>query len=321
MPYNHDLAHLLCFPMFEAFQIGPFLIWTRVAFLLLGVWLSMEFFLRLAVSAHLSIQHFKERALWYLVAFLGAGRLFAMLADYRVYVKDPIRIFILWDGGWSFLGGAIGIGILLWWISRTHRATFLQWLDVLVPAASFGLAFDWLGKFAAGHAYGHPTDMPWAITYDAINVRYTVPIHPVQLYYAFFYLVLTFVLLVIRKRSQRAGAETLCGIILASVVTFFIEYFRGDFTIPVFATKLDILILLMLFLSLGVFAVIETRLTPRIMKIYQSVLLGLFAAFILLRQTLHLPTHELRFSQFLAVIALLGTIVYVTVHRRKHPHL
>lgn len=307
--------------MFEAFQIGPFLIWTRVAFLLLGIWLSMEFFLRLAVSAHLSIQHFRDHALWYLIALLGGGRLFAMIADFRVYWKDPIRIFIVWDGGWSFLGGAIGIGMLLWWISRTHRATFLQWLDVLVPAASFGLVFDWLGKFAAGHAYGRPTDVFWAITYDAINVRYTVPIHPVQLYYAFVYFILTFVLLVIRKRSQRVGAETLCGIILASFVTFFLEYFRGDFTIPVFATKLDFLILLLLFLSLGVFAVFETKLAQRAITIYQSVLVGVFAVFVFLRQLLNLPTHELRFSQFLAVLALLATIVYVTVHRRKHPHL
>ncbi|TSC98271.1 MAG: phosphatidylglycerol:prolipoprotein diacylglycerol transferase [Candidatus Peregrinibacteria bacterium Greene1014_49] len=281
----------------------------------------MEFFLRLAVSAHLSIQHFREHALQYLFAFLAAGRLFAMLADYRLYMKDPIRIFILWDGGWSYLGGAIGIGMLLWWISRTHRATFLQWLDVLVPAATFGLAFDWLGKFAAGNAYGHPADVPWAITYDAINVRYTVPIHPVQLYYAFVYLMLTFLLLIIRKRSQRAGAETLCGIILASFITFFFEYFRGDFTIPVFATKLDFLILLMLFLSLGVFAIVETKLAPRVIVLYQSILVGVFAIFIVARQFLNLPTHELRFSQFLAVLALLATIVYVTVHRRKYPHL
>lgn len=307
--------------MFEAFQIGPFLIWTRVAFLLLGIWLSMEFFLRLAVSAHLSIQHFRDHAWRYLVAFLGGGRLFAILADYRVYMKDPIRMFIVWDGGWSFLGGCIGIGMLLWWISRTHRATFLQWLDVLVPAAAFGLTFDWLGKFAAGNAYGHPTDVPWAITYDAINVRYTVPIHPVQLYYALIYLLLTFVLLIIRKRSERAGAETLCGIILASFITFFFEYFRGDFTIPVFATKLDFLILLMLFLSLGIFAVVETKLAPRVIVIYQSILIGVFAVFIFARRFLNLPTHELRFSQFLAVLALLATIVYVTVHRRKYPHL
>ncbi|MBM3227988.1 hypothetical protein FJZ27_03985 [Candidatus Peribacteria bacterium] len=307
--------------MFEAFLVGPFLVWTRVVFLLLGIWLSVEFFLRLSVSAHLSIQHFQDKAWQYLAAFLGGGRLFAMLAEYHVYIGDPIRIFIVWDGGWSFIGGAIGVGMLLWWISRTHRATFLQWLDALVPAASFGLFFDWLGKFVSGHAYGRPSDMFWAVTYDTLNVRYTVPIHPVQLYYALFFLLLTFVLLVIRKRSTRAGEETLVGVVCAALVTFAFEYFRGDFTIPVFATNLDIVVLCALFLSLGIFAAIELKLTKRSVMVYQSALVGSFTLYIIVRSFLHLPSHELRFSQFLALVALLATIVYVTVHRRKYPHL
>lgn len=307
--------------MFEAFAVGPFLIWTRVVFLLVGAALSVEFFLRLSVSAHLSIQHFREKAWQYLCAFLVGGRLFAIVANYRLYMHDPVRFFIVWDGGWSYLGGTIGIGGLLWWVSRTHRATFLQWLDALVPAATLGLTFDWIGNFVSGHAYGRPSDMPWAITYDAINVRYTVPIHPVQLYFALAYFLLTFALLIIRKRSTRAGEETLIGIVSASVLTFLLEYFRGDFTIPVFATNLDFLVLILLFLSLGIFAAVELRLTPRSMMAYHGGLVMVFGLYIILRNLLHLPTHELRFSQFLAVLALLATVVYVTVHRRKYPHL
>ncbi len=42
--------------MFEAFEFGPFIFWTHLAFILLGIWLSMEFFLRLAQSAGLSLE-------------------------------------------------------------------------------------------------------------------------------------------------------------------------------------------------------------------------------------------------------------------------
>ncbi len=307
--------------MFEAFSFGPFLIWTRAAFLLLGVWLSVEFFLRLSRSANLSLQHFRDHALWYVGAFLVSGRLFAMLAEYRVYLRDPFRVFIPWDGGFSFLGGAIGIGAVLWWVTRHHRTTFLQWLDVLVPAATFGLSFAWLGKFAAGHSYGAPSDLPWAVTYDALNVRYVLPVHPVQLYYAFFYLFLTFFLLVIRKRAKRAGAETMAGIVLASVATFFFEYFRGDFGIPVFATQLDFVVLALLFVSLGLFAAVELRLTQKQIYTYEGLLVLAVILYLGLRSWLSLPTFELRFSQFLAVLALLATVVYVVVHRRKYPHL
>ncbi|ALM09949.1 MAG TPA: hypothetical protein DEB30_02795 [Candidatus Peribacter riflensis] len=307
--------------MFQAFPFGPFLIWTSVVFLLIGIWVSTEFFLRLASAANLSLQHFREHAWLYLLAFLAGGRFFAIVAQYRVYWNDLLRIFIVWDGGFSFLGGAIGIGIVLFWATRNHRATFLQWLDVLLPATMLGSTFSWLGLFFAGHSYGKPTDVFWGVTYESISVRYAVPIHPVQLYYAIFSLFLTFLLLVLRKYGKRAGTETLIGIICASIGTFILEYFRGDFTIPVFATTLDFVILLSLFVSLGVFAVIELMLSRRSLFLFEGALLVVFGGYALLRSQLPLETHELRFSQFLAVLALLATVVYVVVHRRRYPHL
>ena len=307
--------------MFEAFSIGPAIIWTRLIFLLLGTYLATEFFLRLSESANLSLTHFKEKSWHFLIAFLLCGRLFAIIAQYRVFVRDPVRIFVLWDGTFSFIGAAVGIAIVLYWHTRMHRSTFLQWLDVLLPAAVFGTAFDWFGKYAAGQAYGKPSDMPWAVSYDTIGVRYTVPIHPVQLYYAFFFLLLTFILLIIRKHSSRAGGETFVGILLASVATFLFEYFRGDFSIPVFATKMDFVVLIALFLSLGMFAAVELKLTQKALLFYEALLIIFFGGYMIARRWLPFATFEMRFSQFLAVLALLGTIVYVVVHRRKYPHL
>lgn len=309
--------------MFEAFQIGPFLLWTHLLFLLLAVWLACEFFFRLAGSAGMSIQHFKEDAWWHVgAAFLG-GRLMAVLAEYRVYLRwdDPFRIFHVHDGNFSFLGAAIGIGVVLFFTRRHSRTTFLQWLDILLPATCFGLALDWLGKFFSGMAYGRPTDVFWGVTYDTIGVRYAVPVHPVQLYYALFFGVLTFVLLVVRKHSQRAGAETLVGIVAASAATFFFEFFRGDFGIPVFATKLDFVLLVMLFISLGFFALVELKLSQRAVIIAEVTATSLCALYLFVRPLLPLDTIGLRFSQLLAILALLGTIVYVLTHRRLHPHL
>jgi phosphatidylglycerol:prolipoprotein diacylglycerol transferase len=309
--------------MFEAFQIGPFIIWTHLLFLLIAMWMASEFFFRLAQSAGLSLQPFRDHALWYMIGALLGGRIFAVIEQYRVYLKaiEPLRFLKLHDGNFSFLGMAVGIIIVLYITRRTSRTTFLQWLDVLLPATTFGLFLDWLGKFFAGQAYGHPTDMFWGITYDAINVRFAVPIHPVQLYYALFYFFLTFLLLVVRKNARRAGAETLFGIVLAAVATFVFEWFRGDFGIPVFATKLDFILLILLFISLGVFAAIEMNLKPRIVIIYEAVTTVFCAAYLFIRPWLPFETFELRFSQLLAILALLGAIVYVVVHRRRHPHL
>ncbi len=307
--------------MFEAFQFGPATIWLRLMFLLVAVWMSTEFFFRLSTSAGLGLQSVKDDGKWHLLAFLLCGRLLAVVGNYESYVRDLLRIFIFWDGGFSFLGGAIGVGLVLFWSTRNQRTTFLQWLDVLFPATTFGLAFDWFGMFLSAQAYGKPTNVPWGVVMDTFNVRYTVPIHPVQLYYAIFYLTLTFVLLLIRKHSKRAGAETLCGIIAATSAVFLFEFFRGDFSIPVFAVLTDFVFLACLFGSLGVLAVVEHKLTERANLIYGSLVAVLTIAYVIVRPWIDLPQYQLRFSQVLSILALLSTVVYVTVHRRKYPHL
>ncbi len=309
--------------MFEAFQIGPFLLWTHLFFLMLAIWLASEFFFRLAQSAGMSIQHFKDDVWLHLSsAFLG-GRLLAVLAEYRVYLRweDPLRAFHIHDGNFSFLGAAVGIAVVLFIRRRRSRTTFLQWLDVLLPATCFGLSFDWLGKFFAGQAYGRPTDVLWGVTYDTIGVRYAVPVHPVQLYYVIFFAILTFVLLIVRKHSKRAGAETLMGIAAGSVATFLFEFFRGDFGIPVFATMLDFFLIILLFISLGFFALVELRISQKTIIITEIVATSLSALYLFIRPLLPLATMGLRFSQLLAILVLLGTIVYVLTHRRLHPHL
>ena len=307
--------------MFEALEFGPFMLWTHAVFLLMGSWLAIEFFLRLAERANLPLSHFQEHAFWYLAAFLGGGRLAAILTEYHVYTQDVLRVFVVWDGGFSFLGGVVGIGVILFFVTYQSRATFLQWLDVLSPAAMLGWSFDWLGRFAAGQSYGRPTDMFFGVTFDAMNVRYTVPVHPVQLYYAVSFFFLAFLLLVVRKMSRRAGAETLVGITLAAIMVIVFEMFRGDFGIPVFATKLDFLVLAFLFFSLSLIATLQGRLSHRALLSYIGVLIVCSLWYVLARPLFPFATWELRLSQFLAVLVLLASIVYVVVHRRRYPYL
>ena len=257
--------------MFEAFQFGPMIIWLRLACLLIGTWLAAEFLFRLAASANLSLQSLRDDAKWHLIAFILGGRILAIIGQYQSYIKHPLRVFVVWDGSFSFLGAALGIALVLFWSSRNQRVTFLQWLDVLLPATTFGLAFDWFGMFLSAQAYGKPTNVPWGVVMDTFSVRYTVPIHPVQLYYAFFYFTLTFALLLIRRYSRRAGAETLLGIVVASITVFFFEFLRGDFSIPVFAKLTDFIFLGCLFGSLGVLALLEQKLSDRANAFYGGV--------------------------------------------------
>jgi len=89
----------------------------------------------------------------------------------------------------------------------------------------------------------------------------------------------------------------------------------------IFATKADLILLVALFVSLGVFAAIEQKISKRTALIYEGTLFVLTVGYLLLRPLLNLDTFDLRFSQFLAILSLLGIVVYVVDHRRRYPYL
>ena len=312
--------------MFEAFQIGPFLFRSHLILFLLGLWLGSELFLRLAVRQGLRVAPFLQKGVWFLLAFLVGGRLLAMILLYRVYIQDPLRILIIWDGGFNATGGCIGFGLVLFLATYKQHRVFLKWMDALVPAVTLVLAFDWLGRFFGALSYGNPTDKPWGIVLESMSVRYTVPIHPVQFYYSLWFFGITLLLLILHRRRRQAmmgngsGGITLIGIVLSCIGVIFFEFIRGDFAISVFAKLSDFVFLALLFVSLGCIAVFERKISHRISMV-NSILVGIGTmAYLFVRPWISVVSVEWRFSQFLAVLAILSTVVYVVVHRWKYPN-
>ena len=326
--------------MFEAFQLGPFLFRTHILFLLIGVWLATELFLRIALSENMRTTIFVRKTMWFLGAFLIGGRLFGMILLYRIYAQDPLRILVIWDGIFSVVGGCAGICIALFIMTWDQRTVFLRWMDALLPSIVLLTAFDWVGRFFGSLSYGKPTDVFWGVAYDSIQVRYTVPVHPVQMYYAIWFFALTVLLLMLRKgnngalaRSVRSGIQsfsvpngkpgliTLVGIVLGCLAVIFFEFMRGDFAVMVFAKFSDFLFLILLFISLGIFSLYERKISHKY-SIVNSAILGVGTVlYLVVRPMINIASVEWRFSQFLAVLVILSTIVYVVIHRWKYLRL
>ena len=324
--------------MFEAFQLGPFLFRTHILLLLIGFVLGVELFLRLAAHAGLHTPLLEKKKWWLLLGFLLGGRLLGMILLYRVYVQDPLRIFVVWDGVFNSFGSLLGMWAVLYVITFKDKGAFLKWMDAIVPAATLFLSFEWLGRFFGSLAYGKPTEIPWGVTLESMSVRYTVPIHPVQLYYALWFLAVTVALLILRKRGELVepvtgvtvqrkkalfsvrsiGSITFIGITLSCLGILCFEYLRGDFAITVFAKLSDFLFLSLLFVSLGAIAVLERKISHRY-SIINSLIIGIATiGYIFVRPLIAVAAVEWRLSQFIAVLAVLATIVYVVVHRWKY---
>ena len=182
----------------------------------------------------------------------------------------------------------------------------------------------------------------WGITMESIGVRYTVPIHPVQIYYAIWFLGLSFLLFHMRRRKQlnvlparlykilgakassvqihtsRSGMVTLVGIVLSCIGVIFLDFYRGDFAITVFAKFIDFAFLALLFVSLGTISVMEKKISNK-HSMLNSIMVGMATmVYLIIRPYISIISFEWRFSQFLSVLAVLVTIVYVVVHRWKY---
>lgn len=110
-------------------------------------------------------------AIWIILVsgFIGA-RLYHVLTDLGVYWANPWRVFQVWLGGLSIIGGVIGAAIGTYiWTRKTQQKNFWVWSDLSVLALPVGQVIGRLGNWVNQELYGLPTKLPWGIPIDAVN--------------------------------------------------------------------------------------------------------------------------------------------------------
>lgn len=154
-------------------------------------------------------------------AILGA-RLYYVIFNWNVYSGDLLRIINLREGGLAIHGGVIA-GVIAGFIyCRVKRIHFLEMTDFVAPGLILAQAIGRWGNYANGEAHGGPTDLPWAITVDGVNV------HPTFLYESIWNVLIFIFLMWFIKRKPFHGAVFLLYGILYSIGRFFIEGLRTD---------------------------------------------------------------------------------------------
>src|SRR5688500_1160788 len=123
------------------------------------------------------------------VALIGAagGLIGAKLAwVMELSGEAPIPSLLFSRSGPSWCGGLIGglaagIGALLY-----MGAPVMATLAPAAPALAVGHMLGGIGCFLVGDDYGKPSTLPWAVAFPKGLPPTDVPVHPTQLYEAFF---------------------------------------------------------------------------------------------------------------------------------------
>ena len=172
-------------------------------------------------------EKFDDYLTFLIIGIIIGGRLgYVIFYNLSYYLKNPIDIFKIWEGGMSFHGGLIGVILMTIWFAKKNYQNPFQYLDIVSIVAPIGIFFGRIANFINSELYGTETNIPWAVQFVKVDLIFR---HPSQLYEAIFEgLILFFILLYFKRRNflERPGFISGLFLIFYSIFRFVIEFFR-----------------------------------------------------------------------------------------------
>ncbi len=229
--------------MIGALIIGqlPFLFISSPSFETIGPisprWYGMMFALAFVTGYSLGFKLFMDAGkpqeeldrllIYVLVATIVGARLgHVFFYEAEFYLRNIHLIPQVWTGGLASHGAAIGIIIAMYlYAKRTAGVTFMWVADRVVPGVAIGGMFIRIGNFFNSEILGMPTDLPWAIVFEWIDL---LPRHPSMLYEAILCVIVLIVLgWIYFKYNKKPPEGSLFG---AFLVVLFSGRFLIEFT-------------------------------------------------------------------------------------------
>jgi len=198
-----------------------------VAGFVVGVWLLRRD--RLAGRSPLNAVQEESLLLWMIGGVLLGGRIgYVLLYDFAAFMRDPLLLFRVWDGGMASHGGFIGVTVAVLLFSWRNRVGALHVGDMIAGVAAPGLFFGRLANFINGELWGKVTDVRWAVifpeapfdanrfaVYSEALGRMANPRHPSQLYAAVLEGVVLFAIVRWRMLRLYSGGKVVHGLLVA----------------------------------------------------------------------------------------------------------
>ncbi len=137
-----------------------------VAFYLLGKWRIRR------GLATWGVQDLADLVFFGVVGVIVGGRLgFVLFYGMDAFVRDPLMLLRIWEGGMSFHGGLLGVIVACWVFAKRSQRSFLAIADFAAPLAPLGLGLGRLGNFINAELPGRVTELPIGVHFPCDSVR------------------------------------------------------------------------------------------------------------------------------------------------------
>ncbi|CAH2212738.1 prolipoprotein diacylglyceryl transferase [Tepidibacter aestuarii] len=187
-----------------------------------GIMLGMVLALREARRVGINEDKLLDLLLIAIPCSIIGARTYYVIFNWGIYKGNIYEMINIRGGGLAIHGAIIASVLVAYIFCRVKDLDFLKILDLTAPSLAFGQAIGRWGNFINQEAYGRPTDLPWAINVDGVNV------HPTFLYESFWDFCLFLFLMWLRKNKKYDGNVFVYYAIIYSVGRFFIEGLRID---------------------------------------------------------------------------------------------
>jgi len=189
-----------------------------------------------------SRQVFRAMLILGLAVFIGA-RLHFVLNHAENFADQPLAALRIWSGGLHAGGGIVVLALAVPLTLRWFALPVGRFADGFAPIVGVGIAIARVGCFLHGCCFGTLCSLPWGITFPRDTYIYelhadlgllppgaehSLPIHPLQLYFAAAGLTVTAVALWLRPRKRYAGEVALVSLAVFSLSTAALEFLRAD---------------------------------------------------------------------------------------------
>ncbi len=238
------------------FQIGNFKIYSYGVMVALGFLAATYLTASEAKRKGIKPEYIFDICLYSMLFGIIGARILHVVLEINYYYKHPLEALMINHGGLAFQGGLIAGICTAWLVIVKRRLPLLRTADMIVPYIALAQSIGRVGCFLNGCCYGMPSNSFPAVIFPGD----TIAVHPVQIYLSLFFLVLFVILKTIYEKNKIDGAVFALYLAGFSLISFFMDFLRGDLAVVLLNLRVSqIISLVILLVSLVMLASLKWK--------------------------------------------------------------
>ncbi|MDD5291442.1 MAG: prolipoprotein diacylglyceryl transferase [Patescibacteria group bacterium] len=223
-------------------SFGPINIYWYGFFIVLGALAAIAVAFKISSYYSLKKEAIIDLAFWLVIGGIIGARLYHVFLEFPYYLKYPLNIFKVWQGGLAIHGAIIAGLLIIWFFAKKRNLDFWLLTAIIAPGLALAQAIGRWGNYFNGELFGKPTNLGWGIPIDIMRrpLEYISSefFHPTFLYesignFLIFLILISLHIWIIGKKQFKNYSYFLIFsfyLIMYSILRFSLEFIRIDET-------------------------------------------------------------------------------------------